>query len=303
MGNKLSNALNTLAGGLETIAAYRGAREEKEETRRWQKEMQDSQNAFQVKLSDTANQRDIDREKRGDTRQDTLRAQDLVIRTDERKQDAAIRAHEFKVSTGLQLQAINATRAAQVGSGERADARKLGAIELRIKMGSGTLDTLQKSLNEELSDNRKDPMLKHDPAARKVADDAAKASYAPQMEAAMDSISRDLYRYEEAVGLPVSFSGVKTGHSKDAAPAPAMTEKMNLNAAGGGGAGKMDDAGIRARVDAAFGQLGPRPSLSTVPSEAVLVDGFVKSGLSRAEAVKATRMLVARVGSSAGLVK
>lgn len=296
MGERLSNALKALGSGLMTIAAYRGAKEEREGEQAFQREMRDSQNSFQTRLLELQQAHGEKMMDKGQEFNVSDREDRQLFDMDLFNKKVAIEERHFAQEMAARWASIRASAASAGGGGnaanERQLTRQLGVYEMQIKNAAGEYEGLQKMMNEEIKAVSEDKMLALRPEQLKAAKAAVLERYQPQLKEAKAKIDEGMTTYASAVGLPPkeksgAMSGVITGSSD---PVPTK----GRGGAGGGmpaPAAAIDEDRIASAVSAARTQLGSSLTPGTMPSEANLVAGFEKAGLSRAEAIRAARQL------------
>lgn len=290
MGNQLSNALARLGEGLSTIAMYRAGKEEKQEERAYQQQMMEGQRAFQERLLDLQQAQgekmfSMEREFRTAEREDKQKfdidmfEKTSAIQKDQFAQEMAARW------AGIRAQAAAAARSGS-GANERQLTRQLGVYEKQIELAAGEYSGVREAMNEELKELGKDKMLSMRPKQMQAAKDAVMSRYTPQLQEIKSKIDKGMETYASAVGIEpkADFSAVSARSSSTAHDGGQAQPGMSGGMAATGTA--MNEERITQAVEAAMPQL----RLGTLPPERDLVAGFIKAGLSKAEAVKAARM-------------
>ena len=297
MGERLSNALKALGAGLTTIAAYRGAQEEKEGERAFQREMRDGQQAFQTRMMELQQAQAEKMMDKGQEFNAADREDKQLFDMELFNKKTAIEERHFAQEMAARWAQIRASAANAGGgsnaAGERQLTRQLGVYELQVKTAAGEYEGVQKAMNEEVKALADDKMLALRPEQMKAARKEIMDRYQPQLADAKTKINEGMSLYSEAVGIKAKpdFSNVQSGSKEPEARRPAGDAPSPMAGGMAATASAINEDRVTQAVRAARSQLGSSLTPATMPSELNLVAGFEKAGLTRAEAVKAARQL------------
>lgn len=304
MGSKRAyDALMALSGGLQTVANYRGAKQEKEEERAYQKERDEANQRFSMTMAEkqmahSSSENQLTREHQS-SESELSRKQAMEIY---RMQEGAATARHNSSMAASARQFAAAEKRAIAAEGRQAVQDKLRIHELGFTSAAGQYNAVVKAQEEALAEIDKNERL-----TRQADKDAAKAAIKQQYEIplakARTQMDASFGKMEVAVGLkkepagkvevgPMQF-GDPTEPGAAAAPSAGGAAGVGQAGAPGGGApgeGPVNSAKVDAAVNAALAQL--RASGEAPPSEKTLAAGFFESGMSRQDAVMAARKVL-----------
>lgn len=274
--SRISNALKALAGGLQTIGAARREDEQIEGQRNFQKGMQESNQAFQQRLSEMQM-----------AHQDTTLEKTQAFQSEQGDKDRLFRKEMFAAEQGAanarHAQSMAATWAGiKSAAAARTDAiedrnlqRQLKVYEIGVTQAAGQYEKLTESMQKEMAEIAKNPMVSLDPKKMAAAKSEVEQRYAPQLTEASDKIKEGMKEYSAAVGI----SGFDVSVAVDSSAGAGQP------AAGAGGAAVDRDRVMQA-VELARQSLG-----SATMDTNELTERFKRGGLSPAEAMLAARQM------------
>lgn len=268
MGERLSNALKVLAGGLEKIAVFRAADEEREEARAFQERLIGIQQQHSEKMLEN-------QQAHGEamlTKQQEFNAaqagEDRLFRIEMFDRENAAQERRFAQQmaatwASIRQSGANAAAAREDAAEERNLSRQLKVYEFGVNQASTEYQGAVEQMQKEMAEVAKNPMISIDPEKMQAAKLEITERYRPILTEAKEKITENMKGYAEAVGMPqkADFSDVQSGS---------------------------DRAIITRAVAATKAQLGNSPP----PPEANLIAGYKRSGLSDQQARAAARMFL-----------
>lgn len=270
--SRLSEALRHLAGGLQAVAINREENSRIEGQRQFQREIQESSQQFQQRMQELqmahgetmlTKQQDFSRSER--------EAGQLFDMEKFKMEQGAVNARHAQSMSAQWAQIKQSAANMQDQIKDRNLQRQLKVYEVGVTTAAGQYEKVLDAMNKEAAELAKNPMLTIDPKKMQAARQELSQRYAPQIEEAAGKVQENMDAYSSAVGIDKSGFDVST--SVDS------TAQMS-------GDGAVNRDKVAQAVDAARAQLG-----GAIPNEANLISGFMKAGLTRAEAVNAARQL------------
>lgn len=296
--SRVSNALAALSDGLTKIANYRGAKEEKAEERAYQNERDESNRVFQTTLAERGYKHSsdmADKTMAHSSAEAKLGREHAEIMFDKQEQGQNARHAQ---SLGVQMAGIRAAaaRAAKQDGNDHLK-EKLRVHELTVATANGQYNATIEAMNKEIAAIDKDEMIRGE-AKKTAAKERVTAQYKPLFEEQRKAIDAGMDEMKYELGMKADFRQSSaevdtTGKKVDGPASPASTVDATgpTGNAGSVGADKIDQA-----VEAMLAQLSNVGNIG-MPTEQALVNGFMESGMPRADAVVAARK-VRRTGAA-----
>lgn len=278
---RISDMLKSLSGGLSVLAGAARQDEVLEGERNFQRERDDARNAFAERIQQLRMEHD-----------DSQLASQQAFASGESEKDRAFKGEMFDKEQGARMKmfqmeqgAINAraqaglaaewARIKQAGAQlasaaeDRKLERQLKVYEVQVNQGQSKYNSVMESMQKEIENLSKNNMLMADSTGKKM--DAARAKiteqYAPLLSEARADMTSAIDGYSKAVGLKADFSDVHGTPGLEGTE-PAMRSDR-----------------ITAAVEATKAKIGSGP----MPPEANLIAGYMKIGMTRAEAMATAR--------------
>lgn len=265
--SRLNKALQALSGGLQSVAAYRAHREEKEDDRAFQTETMERNQAFQERLSTMGMEHQSAEAQKTRDHASSEAAEGRLFQRDlaEMQIESAEARHAQSMAAtyaGIAAQAD----ALQATVEDRDLGRKVEVLKLGVTQAASRYESLAAARQKEIEKASANP-INMKPESLQAAISAIDERYSEQMATAMEEI-------DAAIRPMAALVGMEEGE------APSMTRSDP--------SASVDRDRVSRAVDMVQTQMAGQP----LKSESEMVEAFKKMNLSDHEARMAARQMI-----------